>query len=81
MKKVAAYFSLLCFLAFQGFAFDSTSVRSNKVAANNLQVGQGISQTKRERIRADFEKGKSLLVDKNVPFDPEILLTPDGARH
>ena len=34
-------------------------------------------RTREDRRRKDFEKGKNLLVDKRVPFDPEILLTED----
>lgn len=37
-------------------------------------------RTKEERRRKDFEKAQSLLVNKRVPFDPEILLTDDW-RH
>jgi hypothetical protein len=76
MKKVAAYFSLLCLLMFQGFTFNSTSFRSDNVLAQDLQVGQDMGQAKHERRRADFEKARALLIEKNVPFDPELLLTP-----
>lgn len=76
MKKVTAYFSLLCLLAFQGFVFNSASIRSRKVLAKDLQLGQGTSQTRHEPRRADFQKARALLIEKNVPFDPEILLTP-----
>jgi len=74
MKRAAAYFSLLCLLAFQSFAFNSTSFRSRKVPAPDLQAGQAKSQTKADQRRADFEKGRTLLIEKNVPFDPDILL-------
>lgn len=74
MKRAAAYFSLLCLLAFQSFAFNSTSFRSRKVPAPDFDAGQGMSQTKSDRRRADFEKGRNLLIEKNVPFDPDLLL-------
>ena len=34
-------------------------------------------RTKEDRRRKDFERAQSLLVNKRVPFDPEILLTED----
>jgi hypothetical protein len=74
MKRAAAYFSLLCLLAFQSFAFKSTPFRSRKVPAPDFEAGQGRSQTKSDRRRADFEKGRNLLIEKNVPFDPDLLL-------
>lgn len=74
MKKVAAHFSLLSLLALQCFAFDAPSFRSRKV--QNVQPGQGLNQTKHDRRRANFEKARNLLIEKKVPFDPELLLTP-----
>ncbi|HET8671594.1 MAG TPA: hypothetical protein VFM05_13470, partial [Candidatus Saccharimonadales bacterium] len=74
MKKVAAHFSLLSLLAFQCLAFDVPSFRSPKV--QNVQPEQGLNQTGHDRRRANFEKARNLLIEKNVPFDPELLLTP-----
>ena len=74
MKKVAAYFSLLSLLALQCLAFDAPSFRSRKL--QNIQPGQGLNQTGHDRRRANFEKARNLLIEKNVPFDPELLLTP-----
>lgn len=37
-------------------------------------------QTVQDRRRKDFEKARNLLIDKRVPFDPDILLTPDWRR-
>ena len=77
MKIAAACFSLLCLIAFQSVAPKSTSFSLSKVAATDSQAGQANSQTKAERRRADFEKGRTLLIEKNVPFDPDILLESD----
>jgi hypothetical protein len=37
---------------------------------------QESSRIKEDKRRQNFEKAKVLLVNRNVPFDPEILLTP-----
>jgi len=71
MKTLIASVSLLSLLFVQSSISDFRSLRTSV----GLR-GQERARTQEDRRRKDFEKAKSLLVDKNVPFDPEILLTP-----
>ncbi len=77
MKTLIASVLLLSLLFVQrstsNFAPLGTSVG---LGSQNRARTQEDPRTQEDRRREDFEKGKSLLVDKNVPFDPEILLTP-----
>jgi hypothetical protein len=79
MKKLVACFSLLAVLAFQNLAFNSTSARFTNVL-RGFPVGQGRPQSGQDRRRADFEKGRNLLINKNVPFDPDTLLTSNWRK-
>jgi len=49
-------------------------------AANPSVVSQTQQDKHQERRRAKFDKARKLLTDKNVPFDPDILLTKDWPK-
>ena len=75
MKILIASVSLLSLLFFQSWISTSQPLRTS------IGLGsQQITETRTERRRKNFEKAKNLLVSKKVPFDPEILLTPDWPR-
>jgi hypothetical protein len=71
MNKLIAYASLLSLLfvhtSLSSFTSSGTSTRSS---------GQDRAQTQEDKRLKNFEKAKSLMVARNVPFDPEIMLTP-----
>jgi hypothetical protein len=71
MNKLVAFASLLSLLlvhtSVSSFVSSGKSVRSDSEA--RIQI-------KEDKRRKDFAKAKGLLVEKKVPFDPEIMLTP-----
>jgi hypothetical protein len=71
MNKLIACGSLLSLL------FVQTSLSSFKPLGTSIgSGGQEATRTEEIKRRQNFEKAKSLLVARSVPFDPEILLTP-----
>ena len=75
MKTLIVSVSLLLLLLFQNSISDFRLLRTSV----DLHGSQG-APTQGDRRRKDFEKAKSILVDKHVPFDPEILLTTHWRR-
>jgi len=63
-------------LIFQTLAFHTNHSRFE----DPISRGQFEIQSNRDAKKDGFEKAKNLLVYKNVPFDPEILLTPDWRK-
>ncbi|HEY6804025.1 MAG TPA: hypothetical protein VI306_10635 [Pyrinomonadaceae bacterium] len=72
MKILIASVSLFSLLVLQSTIF-SFGRHSQSVKAGGVQP----TQLQQERRRKNFQKAKALLVDKRVPFDPELLLTDD----
>jgi hypothetical protein len=71
MNKLISYASLLSLL------FVHTSSSSLTSAGTKIgPTAQGLAQPQEDQRRKRFEKAKGLLVARNVPFDPEIMLTP-----
>jgi hypothetical protein len=72
MHKLAACLSLAAALSLPSLIFKAKAVSlSRRFGSESSQNGSQV-----ERRRRDFEKAKNLLNSKNVPFDPETLLTP-----
>lgn len=70
MKTLIASVSLLSLLFVQSSTANLSPLRTSVGT-----VGQQRARTQ-EAIRKDFAKARSLLAAKNIPFDPDILLTP-----
>ena len=71
MKILIVFVSLLAFLFVQDTGFHSPQ---------RVSIGSDTALQKRppeDLRRQDFAKARGLLVTQRVPFDPEILLTPD----
>lgn len=75
MKTLIASVALLSLFFVEASISDYPSP-SSLVALRTQQL----EQTGKDRRRKDFEKARNLLIEKRVPFDPEILLTPDWRR-
>jgi len=75
MKEIAACLSLFAFVVFQNLPLNFVSSRSSDVRQPSYRMNQVQLQTGRDQRHADFEKARNLLVKKNIPFDPDILLT------
>lgn len=75
MNKLTAYAALVSLLV----VYISLSSVQPVGTSAALSVPER-AQTKEEKRRKNFEKAKKLLVDKQVPFDPEILLTPQWRK-
>ena len=70
MNKLIAYASLLLLL------FVDTSFSSFTPSGTIGPERQEHARPQEDQRRKNFEKAKSLLVARNVPFDPEMMLTP-----
>jgi hypothetical protein len=75
LKTLFACASVFCLLTFQTLAFHTNHSRFG----DPISPAQSEIQTTGDG-KKNFENAKKLLVDKNVPFDPEILLTPDWRK-
>ncbi|MFZ0748707.1 MAG: hypothetical protein WAM70_05060, partial [Pyrinomonadaceae bacterium] len=82
MKNTAVLLTLG--LALAAFPFISALTDHRKTAFTippGVQDAQQENQRDRlEKKRAKFETARRLLIEKNVPFDPEILLTQDWPK-
>ncbi|HXD33465.1 MAG TPA: hypothetical protein VN643_20245 [Pyrinomonadaceae bacterium] len=58
---------------------DSNSVVSPQQPASRHRYT--LSQQQRERIRENFKRGRELLQEKGVPFEPEELLNPNWHKN
>jgi len=76
LKKFFACCSALCLFTFQNLALHPNHSRFGKP----LPQGQVEAKNSRGSKKDDFENAQKLLVEKNIPFDPEILLTPDWRK-
>src|SRR5689334_2247431 len=72
MKRLVAYFALLCLVTFPSFSFNKALTQVNAGA----QERRARKETAADRRFKNFDKARKLLFAKNVPFDPNVLLTP-----
>lgn len=74
MKTLIASVALLSL-----FLIEASISSSSRLTTSVGLASQQHEQTPQNR-RKDFEKARNLLIEKRVPFDPDILLTPDWRR-
>lgn len=77
LKKLTAFTLIILLLASYGsvLSFAAQGPSSQQPTAN--RGAQNPQSENDRRRRANFAKGKTLLLQQNVPFDPEELLSPN----
>lgn len=80
MNRSTVCASLVLLLTLQSFALNLRILPSSSTRSLTFQGAGQRQQNELESRRADFAKARKLLSDKNVPFDPEILLAGDWRR-
>jgi hypothetical protein len=81
MKKLTSYLTVLLLLTLPGKPSDSAASRtSGSRQQENAQSKEDRRQAELDQKRADFKPARDLLQKRNVPFDPDILTTPDWRK-